>query len=120
MSFLKRMIIILLMLVAVMFAVPLILLKAAKPDAQLFFILMMFFYVNPVFCILLGVNAAKDIKHFWYTPLLVAVMFWIFSSVIYRQIFPYGYSALYFIICLVSMLITVLIHYVIKNKNKEK
>lgn len=120
MSFLKRMIIIILMLVAVMFAVPLILLNTVKPDAQVFVCLLLFFSVNPVVCILLGVISAFDLKHFWYTPLLVAVMFWIFSSVIYRQIFPYGYSALYFIICLVSMLITVLIHYVIKNKNKEK
>ena len=120
MSVKKRIILIFSLLVTVMLVVPIVLLNTVKPDAQLAYVLLLFYAVNPVICALVGAISAKDIKHFWYTPVAVPLFFWLFSSITYRTNFTFAYFVPYFAICLVSMLVTLLVNIIIKNINREK
>ncbi len=107
MSFVNRIVVILSLIIISMLIVPLIAVNTVKADAGMLVALLLFFAVYPVISILIGIISGKDIKHFWFAPILVAVLFWVFSLLAYKTAFPLVYSVIYFIICSISMLITV-------------
>ena len=80
--------------------------NTVKADAGMLVTMMLFFVVHPIVSIVTGILAGKDIKFFWFTPILVACLFWAFSSFTYVTAFPIVYSAAYLVICAISMLIT--------------
>ena len=103
----KRIIYVLTLIIASMLIIPLITINTVKSDAGMMVTLLLFFVLYPVVSVWLGIISGKDIKHFWFTPILVAVLFWLFSSITYKAAFPIVYSIMYFTVCSVSMLITV-------------
>lgn len=105
----KRIIVILTLIITTMLIVPLITINTVKADAGMLVALLLFFAINPCVSIVVGILSGKDIKHFWFTPILIAVLFWVFSSFTYKTAFPVVYSLSYFIICAISLLITWLI-----------
>lgn len=109
MSKIKRIIIILAIILTAMLIIPLITVNTVKADAGMLVTMMLFFVVHPIVSIVTGVLAGKDIKFFWCTPLLVASLFWAFSSFTYVTAFPIVYSVAYLVICAISMLITWLV-----------
>lgn len=109
----KRAIVITTSIIAVMLIIPLITVNTVKADAGMLVTMLLFFAVNPVLSVAAGILSGKDLKFFWFTPLLVAGLFWAFSSFTYETAFPIVYSGIYFIICAITMLITWLI-----TKNK--
>ena len=109
----KRAIVIITSIIAVVLIIPLITVNTVKADAGMLVTILLFFAVNPVLSVAMGILSGKDIKFFWFTPLLVAGLFWAFSSFTYETAFPIVYSGIYFIICAITMLITWLI-----TKNK--
>ncbi len=106
MSKIKRSIIIITIILTVMLIIPLITINTVKADAGMLVTMMLFFVVHPIVSIATGILAGKDIKFFWFTPILVAGLFWAFSSFTYVTAFPIVYSAVYLVICTISMLLT--------------
>ncbi len=106
MNFAKRIIVILGLIIISMLIIPLIAVNTVKADAGMVVVLLLFFAVYPVISIWIGIISGKDIKHFWFAPILIAILFWAFSSLTYKTAFPVVYSVIYFIVCSISMLIT--------------
>lgn len=106
MNRIKRLIVILAILVTAMLIIPLVAVNTVKADAGMLVAMMLFFLVYPAFSIVIGIIAGKDIKFFWFTPLLIAGLFWAFSSLTYKTAFPIVYSAIYFVVSAISMVIT--------------
>lgn len=106
MNRIKRTIVILAIIVATMLIIPLVAVNTVKADAGMLVAMMLFFLVYPAFSIVIGIIAGKDIKFFWFTPLLIAGLFWAFSSLTYETAFPIVYSAIYFVVSAISMVIT--------------
>ena len=106
MSKIKRAIIIIAIILTAMLIIPLITVNTVNADAGMLVTMMLFFIVHPIVSIATGILAGKDIKFFWFTPILVAGLFWAFSSFTYVTAFPIVYSVAYLIICTISMLIT--------------
>ncbi|MBR5479001.1 MAG: hypothetical protein IKU84_02380 [Clostridia bacterium] len=109
MSKLKRIFIILASIVFSMLVVPLIAINTAAPDAGMFICLLLFFVAYPALAIFIGILSGKDLKHFWFSPIILAVLFWIFATLTFTNAFPILYSAIYFAICSISEIITHLI-----------
>lgn len=112
MNFVKRIIMILTLIIISMLIVPLIVINTVKADAGMLLVIILFFCIYPVVSAFVGVIAGKDIKHLWLAPILVAILFWIFSSITYKSAFPFVYSVAYLIISAIGMIIT---HKIIKK-----
>ena len=106
MSKIKRAIIIITIILTAMLIIPLITVNTVKADAGMLVTMMLFFVVHPIVSITTGILSGKDIKLFWFTPILVAGLFWAFSSFTYVTAFPIVYSVAYLVIGTISMLIT--------------
>ena len=106
MSRVKRGIIILAVIVISMLIIPMITIHTVKADAGMLVTLLLFFVVYPIVSVVVGVLAGKDIKFFWACPLVLAVLFWLFSCLTYETAFPIVYSSAYFVIGTISMIIT--------------
>ena len=109
MSRVKRSIIILALIVFFMLILPLITIHTVKADAGMLVTLLLFFVVHPAVSIAVGILAGKDIKFFWPAPVVVAALFWVFSTFTYETAFPIVYSAAYLVISTISMLIVRLV-----------
>ena len=106
MNRIKRTIVILAIIIITMLVVPLIAVNTVKADAGMFVAMMLFFLAYPAVSVVIGILAGRDIKFFWFSPILVAGLFWAFSSLTYETAFPIVYSAIYLAVSAVSMLIT--------------
>jgi len=106
MNRIKRTIVILAIIVTTMLIIPFVAVNTVKADAGMLVAMMLFFLVNPAVSIVIGILAGKDIKFFWFTPLLIAGLFWAFSSLTYETAFPIVYSAIYLVVSAISMVIT--------------
>ncbi len=105
MSRFKRLCIILISVIAVMLIVPLITVNTVKADAGMLVTMLLFFTIYPLLSIILGVISGRDIKFFWFVPILIAGLFWLFSSFTYKTAFPIVYSLIYFALSAISMVI---------------
>ncbi|MBE7030063.1 MAG: hypothetical protein E7409_01390 [Ruminococcaceae bacterium] len=109
MSFIKRMGMILTIIVISMLVLPLVAVHTVKAEAGMLVALTFFFAVYPAISAWVGFLSGKDVKHFWFTPMVTAVLFWVFSSLTYQTAFPVVYSLIYFTVSLLSMGITALV-----------
>jgi len=105
----KRFVIIMAFIITAMLIIPLLTVNTIKAEAGMLVALVLFFGLNPIVSVCVGILSGQSIKYFWYTPILTATLFWVFSSFTYQTAFPVVYSAVYFVICLISMLITCII-----------
>ena len=112
MSVLKRLIMILSLLFGVLLVIPLITINTVKADAGMLVTLILFFIINPLLSVFIGIIAGKDVRLFWFSPFLIGVLFWLFSSLTYKTAFPFVYSIAYIIISAIAMVIT----HLLKNK----
>lgn len=110
MNKIKRLLLILAIITTAMLIIPIITVNTVKADAGMLVTLLLFFIVHPIVSVAVGILAGRDIKFLWISPILVAVLFWLFSCLAYEPAFPIVYSVAYFVICTVSMLITWLIN----------
>lgn len=106
MNRIKRAVFILTTIVITMLVVPLIAVNTVKADVGMFVAMMLFFLAYPAVSIVIGILAGRDIKFFCFSPILVAGLFWAFSSLTYETAFPIVYSAIYLAVSAISMLIT--------------
>lgn len=106
---LNKLIYMLISIIIIMLIIPLIAVNTVKADAGMLVAIALFFVVNPILSIFIGIASGKDIRFFWFMPIVIAILFWIFSSLTFKTAFPILYSAVYLIITAVSMCITWLI-----------
>lgn len=103
----------------IMFALPWSVVTFIKSDAGMAVCFILFFAVNPVFSVVLGILAGKDIKHLWSLPLISALLFlagtWTFFE--FRETAFLLYAAIYLILGASAMLISV---FVKKKKEQNK
>ena len=95
----------------VMLVFPWLAVTFVKADAGMAVCLLLFFAVNPLYSVLIGAYAGKDIRRLWSFPVISAVMFligtWIFFDM--GETAFILYAAAYLALGIVAMLISMLI-----------
>lgn len=95
----------------VMIIFPFLAVTFAKGDAGMAICFLLFFAVNPIYSIVVGIFSGNNANIMWSMPIISAVMFllgtWIFFDMGERAFLLY--AGVYFIIGIVSMLISMLI-----------
>ncbi len=95
----------------VMLAFPWLAVTFVKGDAGMAVCFLLFFAVNPLYSVINGVYAGKDVKHLWSLPVISAVLFligtWIFFDM--GETAFILYAAVYLVIGIMAMLISMLI-----------
>ena len=95
----------------VMLAFPWLAVTFVKGDAGMAVCFLLFFAVNPLYSVLIGAFAGKDVKHLWSLPVISAVVFligtWIFFDM--GETAFILYAAVYLIIGIMAMLISMFI-----------
>ena len=94
---------------------PLLSVYVVKGDNGFAIALLTFFVFNPLAAIIIGIIAGFDIRSLFWAPLAFSLLFWIFAMLIFDPAFPLVYSAIYLVISLVSMMITLFVR---KIKNR--
>ena len=98
-------------LAVVMLAFPWLAVTFVKGDAGMAVCFLLFFAVNPLYSVLIGAFAGKDVKHLWSLPVISAVLFligtWIFFDM--GETAFILYAAVYLIIGIMAMLISMFI-----------
>ncbi len=93
---------------AVMFILPFAVAKLASECAGMALCMMLFLVINPIYSIILGVIAGRNIKKLWNLPLISAVAFlagtWLFFDI--HEPWFIVYATTYLCIGVVAMLIT--------------
>ena len=96
---------------AVMLMVPWLAVTFVKGDAGMAVCFLLFFAVNPLYSVLIGASAGKDVKHLWSFPIVSAVLFligtWIFFDM--GETAFILYAAVYLALGIAAMLISMLI-----------
>ena len=96
---------------AVMLALPWIAVTFVKGDAGMAVCFLLFFAVNPLYSMIIGAFAGKDVKHLWSLPVISAVLFligtWIFFDM--GETAFILYAAVYLVIGIMAMLISMFI-----------
>ena len=97
--------------VAVMLAFPWLAVTLVKGDAGMAVCFLLFFAVNPLYSVLIGAFAGKDVKHLWSFPIVSAVLFligtWIFFDM--GETVFILYAVVYLVLGIAAMLISMLI-----------
>ena len=95
----------------VMLALPWIAVTFVKGDAGMAACFVLFFALNPLYSVILGVFAGKDVKHLWSLPIVSAALFligtWIFFDM--GEMAFILYAVVYLVLGIVSMLISMII-----------
>ncbi len=95
----------------VMLAFPWLAVTFVKGDAGMAVFFLLFFAVNPLYSVLIGAFAGKDIRHLWSLPIISAALFlmgtWIFFDM--GETAFILYAAVYPALGIVAMLISTLI-----------
>ena len=96
---------------AVMLAFPWLAVTFVKGDAGMAVCFLLFFAVNPLYSMIIGAFAGKDVKHLWSLPVISAVLFligtWIFFDM--GETAFILYAAVYLVIGIMAMLISMFI-----------
>ena len=96
---------------AVMLVLPWFAVTFVNGDAGMVVCFLLFFAVNPIYSVIIGVFAGKDIRHLWSLPVISAVLFligtWIFFDMGETAFILYtvAYLALGIAAMLISMFI---------------
>ena len=94
-----------------MLAFPWLAVTFVKGDAGMAVCFLLFFAVNPLYSVIIGAYAGKDVKHLWSLPVISAVLFligtWIFFDM--GETAFILYAAVYLIIGIMAMLISMFI-----------
>ncbi len=96
----------------VMLALPWLAVTFVKDDAGMAVCFLLFYAVNPIHSGIIGLLAGKDVKNFWFQPIIPAALFlagtWIFFDPGETAFLIYG--AVYLVLGIAAMLISMLLH----------
>ena len=97
---------------AIMLVLPWLAVFFVKGDAGMAVCFILFFAVNPIYSVIMGIFAGKNIKRLWGMPVISAVLFllgsWIFFSMGERAFILY--AGVYLILGIAAMTISMIIH----------
>lgn len=103
----KKIIVYLAVSVLIMLVLPWLAVTFVKSDAGMAICFLLFFVVNPIYSLMVGVFAGRDIKHFWGLPAISVALFlagtWIFFDV--KEAAFILYALVYFALGIAAMLI---------------
>ena len=110
--FMKRSVILWLAVSAViMFALPWLAVTFVKGDAGMAVCFMLFYAVNPIYSIVIGAFAGREIKHLFSLPLISSIMYllgvWMFFDLGERAFILY--AVIYLILGMLAMLVSMFI-----------
>ena len=95
----------------VMLALPWLAVTFVKGDAGMAVCFLLFFALTPLYSVILGAFAGKDVKHLWSLPVISAVLFligtWIFFDM--GEMAFVLYAVVYLALGIVTMLISMII-----------
>ena len=95
----------------VMLVFPWLAVTFVKGDAGMAVCFLLFFAVNPLYSVIIGAFAGKDVKHLWSLPVISAVLFligtWLFFNM--GETAFILYAAVYLVIGIMAMLISMFI-----------
>ena len=95
----------------VMLAFPWLAVTFVRGDAGMAVCFLLFFAVNPLYSVIIGAFAGKDVKHLWSLPVISAVLFligtWIFFDM--GETAFILYAAVYLVIGIMAMLISMFV-----------
>lgn len=95
----------------IMLILPLLAISFVKGDAGMAVCFILFFAVNPIYSVITGVFASKNLKRLWGMPVVSAVLFllgsWIFFSIGERAFILY--AGVYLILGIAAMTISIII-----------
>lgn len=107
----KNYIIWLILSIVVMFLLPWAAVTFVKGDAGMAACFLLFFAVNPLYSIVIGIFAGRNLKEMWSLPVISAVLFllgtWIFFDM--GEIAFLMYAGVYFVIGMAAMFVSALI-----------
>ena len=96
---------------AVMLALPWLAVTFVNGDAGMAVCFLLFFAVDPLYSVMIGVFAGKDVKHLWSFPVIAVVLFligtWIFFDM--GETAFILYAVVYLVLGIVAMLISMFI-----------
>ena len=100
----------------VILALPWLAVTLVKGDAGMAVCFLLFFAINPIYFVVAGIFAGKDMKHLWSLPVISAVLFLIGTWVFFEM----GETAfiLYAVVYLVLGIAAMLISMFIRKKSK--
>lgn len=106
MSVRKKSYIAIVTMLVVMLILPLIAVRIVSSDAGMALCFILFFAVNPLMVISLSVMAGTELRKLWWVPLLAAVLFPVFFSIIVTELVKdlFVYSVLYLAVGLLAMI----------------
>lgn len=95
----------------VMLVFPWLAVTFVNGDAGMVVCFLLFFAVNPIYSVIIGAFAGKDIRHLWSLPFILAVLFligtWIFFDM--GETAFILYTVVYLVIGIAAMLISMFI-----------
>ena len=95
----------------VILALPWLAVTLVKGDAGMAVCFLLFFAINPIYFVVTGIFAGKDMKHLWSLPVISAVLFligtWVFFDM--GETAFILYAAVYLALGIATMLISMLI-----------
>ena len=96
---------------AIMLALPWLAVTLVKGNAGMAVCFLLFFALNPLYSVILGVFAGKDMKHLWSLPVISAVLFLIGAWVLFEmgEMAFILYAVVYLVLGIAAMLISMII-----------
>lgn len=91
----------------VMLMLPWIAVAFAHGDTGMAICFILFYAINPIYSVLVGCQASKDVKNLWALPIISAVLFligtWIFFTI--TETIFIVYAVIYLVLGLIAMLV---------------
>ena len=96
----------------IMLALPWLAVSFIKGDGGMAVCFILFFAINPIYSVIMGVFAGKNVKRLWGMPVISAVLFllgsWIFFSMGEKAFILY--AGVYLILGIAAMAVSMIIH----------
>ena len=97
--------------IVIMLLLPFLTVTFVKADAGMAVCFMLFYAVNPIYSVVIGIFAGKDVKRLWSLPVISSILFlagtWLLFDM--GEIAFIMYAVIYFFIGMLAMLISMLI-----------
>jgi hypothetical protein len=95
----------------VMLALPWLAVTFVKSDAGMAVCLLLFFVVNPLFSVIIGTFAGKDVRHLWSFPVVSTALFLVGAWILFdiEEMAFLLYATVYLALGVVAMLISMFV-----------
>lgn len=118
----KNFILWLLISAVIMLMLPWLAVTFIKADGGMAVVFLLFFAVNPIYSVLIGAFAGRDVVHLWSLPVISSILFvagtWIFFDM--GETAFIMYAGIYLVLGVLSLLVSMFIHKKINKMSVQK